>query len=130
MVTMISETPLVSVKPRLTGQPDDRIRTRRPLSAAPPARHGRLMATGVSALIVGLLSVLLATAAHAAHGSPASPGKYVAKVMVLPGQSLWSLAEKYDPSADPRAITDQIRQLNSLPGDQLQAGQLLWVPRG
>ncbi|HEY0932905.1 MAG TPA: LysM peptidoglycan-binding domain-containing protein [Trebonia sp.] len=118
------------MNPRLAVQRDGRIRTRQALPPVRPARPGRLTVTGVSALIVGLLSVLLATTAHAAHGGSASPGKYVVKVMVLPGQSLWSLAEKYDPGADPRAISEQIRQLNSMPGDQLQAGQILWVPRG
>ena len=130
MVTMISETHLVPLKPGLAAERDGRIRTWPAAGPARSSRRGRLAVTGVSALIVGLLSVLLATAAHAAHGTPASPGEYVVKVMVLPGQNLWSLAEKYDPGADPRAITDQIRQLNSMPGDQLRAGQLLWVPRG
>ena len=47
-----------------------------------------------------------------------------------PGQSLWSLAEAYDPDADPRLVVQQIRQLNSMAGDQVQPGEVLWVPRG
>jgi hypothetical protein len=87
---------------------------------------------GLSVLLVSGLSVGLATAAEAAHGRPGAVpgGRYVARVQVLPGQSLWSLAEAYDPATDPRQVVARIRQLNSMAGAQVQAGQLLWVPRG
>jgi LysM repeat protein len=85
--------------------------------------------TGVSALLIGALSVGLATAARAAHAGSASRSRYVAKVAVLPGQSLWSVALAYDPNADPRLVIAEIKQLNSMAGDQVQAGQVLWVPR-
>jgi hypothetical protein len=58
--------------------------------------------TGVSALLIGALSVGLATAAQATRAGSASPGRYVTRVTVLPGQSLWSLAQAHDPGADPR----------------------------
>jgi LysM repeat protein len=104
----------------------------RTVSARPPAglsRRGRLLTTGVSALAIGLLSVVLATAAQATHSGSAAPGRYAAKVVVRPGQSLWSLAETYDPGTDPRVIIAQIQQLNSMTADQLQPGEVLWVPR-
>jgi len=88
-----------------------------------------MLVTGASALAIGALSVMLATAAQATHDGPASPGRYVTRVEVLPGQSLWSLAEAYDPDADPRLTIQRIQQLNSMTGDQLQAGEVLWVPR-
>jgi uncharacterized membrane protein len=50
-------------------------------------------------------------------------------VTVLPGQSLWSLGEAYDPNADTRVIVQEIEQLNSMSGDQVLAGEVLWVPR-
>ncbi|HEY1822201.1 MAG TPA: LysM peptidoglycan-binding domain-containing protein [Trebonia sp.] len=86
----------------------------------------------MSALLIGALSVGLATAAqaaHAAHAGSSSPGGHVVKVTVLPGQSLWSVAEAYDPDADARVIINEIQQLNSMAGDQVQAGAVLWVPR-
>jgi LysM repeat protein len=86
--------------------------------------------TGVSALLIGALSVGLATAAQATRAGSSSPGRYLAKVMVLPGQSLWSLAESYDPDADTRRAVQEIQQLNSMTGDQVRAGEVLWVPRG
>jgi hypothetical protein len=85
--------------------------------------------TGVSALLIGALSVGLATAAQATRAG-SSPGRYLAKVVVLPGQSLWSLAEAYDPDADARRVVQEIQQLNSMTGDQVRAGEVLWVPRG
>ncbi len=98
-------------------------------AAGRPVRRGRIAATSVSALVIGALSVALATAAQAAHSGAASHRGYAARVEVLPGQSLWSIAEAYDPGADPRVIVHDIQQLNSMTGDQVQAGQLLWVPR-
>jgi hypothetical protein len=101
-------------------------------SAPRPARltsRGRIVVTGVSALLAGVLSVGLAAAAQAARGGHPA-GRYVAKVLVTPGQSLWSLALANDPHSDPRQVVGQIRQLNSMTGDQLRAGELVWVPRG
>jgi hypothetical protein len=130
MVTMAAELPAeVAGRGRFPATRTP-VRTR---TAPLPARltgRGRIAVTGVSALLVGVLSVGLAAAAQATHGGQRSGGRYVAKVLVRPGQNLWSLAEAYDPHADPRQVVDQIRQLNAMAGDQLQAGQQLWVPRG
>jgi LysM repeat protein len=88
-----------------------------------------MVATGVSALVIGVLSVVLATTAQATHTGSSSPGRYVTKVLVRPGQSLWALAETYDPDVDPRVVMEQIQQLNSMTSDQLRPGEVLWVPR-
>jgi LysM domain len=138
MVTMAGKGPAVVLGRRIAVAEPGPLRTRR---ARPPARltrRGRVAVAGVAVLAAGALSVGLATAAQAGRGAAgasrgtaqASPGRYVAKVTVQPGQSLWSLAQAYDPDADPRDIVLQIQQLNSLPGAQLRAGQALWVPRG
>jgi LysM repeat protein len=92
--------------------------------------RGRVVATGVSALVVGVLSVTLATAAQATRDTPGSVRNYLAKVTVAPGDSLWSVAEARDPGADTRLVIERIRQLNSLTGDQLRPGEVLVVPRG
>ena len=76
--------------------------------------------------------MVLAGAARATGhtGAPAGPGPGVTKVMVRAGQNLWSLAEAYDPDADTRRVIQEIQELNSMTTDQLQPGQVLWVPRG
>jgi hypothetical protein len=106
-------------------------------AAAPAVRltlRGRVVAAGASALAIGVLSIALAATAQASHAGQhagqAAPGRYLAQVEVRPGQSMWSLAEANDPDADPRLVVQQIQQLNSMTGDQLQPGEVLWVPRG
>ena len=133
MVTMVSGKPMTAMERGRAAGNGVRFRTRADVPAVRLTRRGRVVAAGVSALAVGALSIALATAAQAAHAGQSGqsgPGRYAAKVEVRPGQSLWSLAEAYDPDADPRLVVQQIQQLNSMTGDQVQPGELLWVPRG
>ena len=130
MVTMVSAKPVTAMEGGLAAGEGVRFRTRAAVPAARLTRRGRAVVAGASALAVGALFIVLATAAQASHAGQASPGRYAAKVEVRPGQSLWSLAEAYDPDADPRLVVQQIRQLNSMAGDQVQPGEVLWVPRG
>jgi hypothetical protein len=131
-LTVVPPAPVTAVPP---ARPPGVSPSRPPVRAAQPlrlTRRGRMAVVGLSVLLVSGLSVGLATAAEAAHGRPGAVpgGRYVARVQVLPGQSLWSLAEAYDPATDPRQVVARIQQLNSMAGAQVQAGQLLWVPRG
>lgn len=130
MVTMTAERPIVTMNHGSVAVGGRPIRTPVTLPHPRLTRRGRMAVTGVSALLIGVLSVGLATAAQATRSGSASPGRYLSKVAVLPGQSLWSLAEAYDPDADTRQVVQQIKQLNSMTGDQVRAGAVLWVPRG
>jgi hypothetical protein len=47
---------------------------------------------------------------------------------VLPGESLWILAQRIAPGNDPREVVAQIRRLNGLIDSQLQVGQQLLLP--
>lgn len=137
--------------PRAAGQSagagQDRVRTAarpRVPSGAPPlrlTRRGRIVVTAAAVLTIGAAFMALAGAAQATGptghagqtgqaGAPGAPGSGVATVVIRPGESLWSVAESYDPDADTRLVIQQILQLNSLTSDQLQPGQVLWVPRG
>jgi LysM domain len=130
MVTMAAKWPIVTMNHRGTTASERTIRT---AGALPPPRltsRGRLTVAGVSALLIGALSVGLATAAQATRAGSPPPGRHVAQVTVRPGQSLWSLAEAYDPDADTRSVIREIQQLNSMAVDQVRAGEVLWVPRG
>jgi LysM repeat protein len=126
MVAMVTDGSIATLRHQREARASGVVRTA-PLRLT---SRGRLVATGVSALVIGVLSVTLATAAQATHGKPGSVGKYPAKVTVAPGDSLWSVAQAYDPGADARLVIERIRQLNSLAGDQLRPGEVLWVPRG
>jgi hypothetical protein len=135
MVTMQARRPMTVTtveRARLSGH---QIRTDGARSPAGPVRltrRGRIVVAAVFALIIGLSSVVLATSAQATRsgGGAGAPGKYVAKVVVQPGQSLWAVAESSDPDADTRLVIADIEQMNSMTGDQLQPGETLWVPRG
>ena len=95
-------------------------------------RRGRVVVALAAALLVTLVSLLLAGVAQATnHGpSPRAARQNLVQVIVRPGQSLWSVAESADPDQDTRAVIQQIIDLNSLNGDTVFAGQQLWVPRG
>jgi nucleoid-associated protein YgaU len=97
-------------------------------------QRGRLVVTVMAVLLVAAGSVALAGAAQAighsgAQARPGTAGAAIAKVEVRPGQSLWMLAEAYDPNADTRQVIQEILQLNSMSTDQVQPGQVLWMPR-
>jgi len=88
----------------------------------------------MAVLLVAAGSVALAGAAQAMGHSGATPrpgaaGAAATRVEVRPGQSLWTLAEAYDPNADTRQVIQEILRLNSMSTDQVQPGQVLWVPR-
>jgi LysM repeat protein len=92
--------------------------------------RGRLVVAIAVALLVAVV-MLVATATAQATSSPPSRGSQgLAQVVVGPGESLWSVAERADPDQDPRVIIPQIMDLNALTGDVVYAGQRLWVPRG
>ena len=95
-------------------------------------RRGRVVVAAVAALLVTVVSLLAAGAALATnHGLPPGAARQnLVRVVVRPGQSLWSVAESADPDQDTRAVIHQIVDLNALSGDVVFVGQQLWVPRG
>jgi hypothetical protein len=95
-------------------------------------RRGRVVVALAAALLVTLVSLLLAGVAQATNDgpSPRAARENLVQVIVRPGQSLWSVAENAVPDQDTRAVIQQIIDLNSLNGDTVFAGQQLWVPRG
>lgn len=82
-------------------------------------RWGRLVATLSLVASSVVVAVFLLSAG-------ATPG--IADVTVRSGDSLWSIAEQSEPSADPRSVVDQIKQMNALDGDAVVVGVVLKVP--
>jgi len=95
-------------------------------------RRGRVVVAALAALLVTVISLLAASAAEATNHalSPGAARQNLVRVVVSPGQSLWSVAESTDPDQDTRAVVQQIVDLNGLSSDVVFAGQQLWVPRG
>lgn len=68
-------------------------------------------------------AVLVAVVLLSAGGA-----RVVGPVVVQPGDTLWSVAQRADPGADPRAVVDSIRELNGLQSDSVGVGVVLQVP--
>jgi LysM domain len=119
---------------------------RRPGRAGPPlAAQGRLRLTRRGRVVLAMLGLVAAVAvsvlawlavAGQAHASShvQQPGRPpvsgVERVVVRPGDTLWSIAVRAQPSADPRAVIAQISEINALASPAIQAGEVLWVPAG
>ncbi|HEY6312488.1 MAG TPA: LysM peptidoglycan-binding domain-containing protein [Streptosporangiaceae bacterium] len=95
-------------------------------------RRGRAVIAAAAALLVVMASLIAASAAQATSHSvpPRVAEQNLSRVVVRPGQTLWSVAESADPGADTRLVIQQIAELNGLTSDVVLAGQRLWVPRG
>ena len=95
-------------------------------------RRGRIVVAVATALLLAVLSLVIAASAQAtSHPAPSGAAqRNLVQVTVRPGQSLWSVAENADPDADTRVVVQQIIELNGLTGNVVFAGQRLWVPRG
>jgi hypothetical protein len=97
-------------------------------------RRGRVV---VAALVVAgltiavlLASVLASGGAQAtSHGEAGAGYQGMHRIVVRPGQTLWSIASAAEPNADTRLVVQQIMTANALTGTTISAGQLLWVPR-
>ncbi len=104
-------------------------------------RRGRLVvgaalaiaAAAAVALAIVTASLVIVTASGGAqasdHGQARGGYAGMREIVVRPGQTLWSIASAAEPSADPRVVVQEIMSVNSLTSAQIQAGQVLWVPR-
>jgi LysM domain len=98
-------------------------------------RRGRLVVGLLAGLAIASAVALiwLAVTGQAQATGKVTPGSAsnhgMLRVVVRPGQTLWNIAEKADPSADPRLVIQQIIDDNALSGTAVNAGQVLWVPR-
>ena len=102
--------------------------TARPGTARPTARALRLTRRGRAVVLLVLVSVALVAfslgrvSTAAGSGAAAPPERET--VVVQPGETLWSIARRVAPGADPRVTVARLRDLNDLDGP-LQAGQRL-----
>ncbi|WP_375384962.1 LysM peptidoglycan-binding domain-containing protein [uncultured Microbacterium sp.] len=117
------------------GRPMRRSRTRT-VSAASSATRLRLTVRGRRLLallaaipaVIALSLAILGGGAALASRDAGLPADSFQTVTVVSGQSLWSIAEKVAPSADPRDVVDAIMRLNALDSATVSTGQKLAVP--
>ena len=101
--------------------------------AEPPLRLTRRGRTVLRALLVlALVGLMTATALFMAHRADAADGpapKVVVKHhVVLPGETLWGIATRLAPGADPRDTIASILEFNALESSAVHAGQDLAIP--
>jgi len=84
-------------------------------------RGGRLTLTVLALATLALIVARLVAALSAGVAEPVD-------VTVRPGDSLWSIAAQAAPDRDPRAVIDEIRELNRVTGDVVRVGEVLRVP--
>lgn len=95
-----------------------------------PSVH--LTARGRLLLVLTLVAVLFAafslgrTASEAADTTAPEPA--LVQVTVQSGETLWGVAQRIAPHADPRQVVQVIRDVNDLDSSALQVGQQLLLP--
>jgi hypothetical protein len=113
MTAIATATSMSTVRVRMT--PRGR-RAPALLVAAPVLAIGTLAGAGV-----------LGDALAGAVASSATSTAEVEHLTVLPGQSLWQIAEAVAPEADPRDVIAEIELLNGIAG-AIQPGEQLAIP--
>jgi LysM domain len=81
-----------------------------------------------TALIAVLLSPLAAGAVRPGDAPDAPAPAPAQQVVVRDGDTLWSIAQRMRPDADPRATVDAIVRTNGVQAGALVPGQSLTVP--
>jgi LysM repeat protein len=94
----------------------------RPLKST---HHARARRAGRLGALLGLVVAVSVSLAVVAHGGTAP---VVTTVVVLPGDTIWSIASAHYPSDDIRARVDDIERANGLSGPQIEAGETLRLP--
>jgi nucleoid-associated protein YgaU len=88
-------------------------------------RRGRLVAAAAILLIAVLTLIGVASRVGPLTDTAPVPASAPAQVVVAPGDTLWSIAERVAPQRDPRTVVTRIRELNGLGSGDVHAGQTL-----
>ena len=102
-----------------------------PVVRAPRLRltaRGRAVFTTLAAAPLVAIALFVGLGGGDAVASQDAPGATLEYVSVVPGQSLWQLAEQVAPQADPREVVADILALNQLESADVQPGQELAIP--
>ena len=93
-------------------------------------RRGRMLVSTMSfaAMLAISLVSLFGIATASAKASNESSNSTTTQIVVAPGETLWTIAARVNPEIDPRAVIDQIMDLNVIEGSNVYAGQVLLVP--
>ena len=90
-------------------------------------RRGRIVIVLAMLLALVVAGFTLGRASSQAAGPAAH--RPLPTVTVAPGETLWQIAARVDPTGDRRALVDQIESLNHLRDAHVVPGQQLKLPR-
>jgi len=79
-------------------------------------------------VIAGVLAVLWSPVAHAVGIAGGGSGGPSTTYVVRGGDTLWSIANRFRPSTDPRLVVDRIAGTNGIDPAALVPGQQLTIP--
>ncbi len=97
-------------------------------------RRGRAVAVAGVLLLATLVSALVFALAMGPAGgrsaavTPTAGGAAGSTVTVQPGDTLWAIASRVAPKADPRVVVQKIIDRNGIAAASIQAGQVLALP--
>jgi Tfp pilus assembly protein FimV len=77
---------------------------------------------------IGLVGVLSGPVAHAVGVGGTPEAKASRTYVVRAGDTLWSIATRFEPSTDPRVVIDAIASANGVDPGALVPGQRLSIP--
>jgi Tfp pilus assembly protein FimV len=77
---------------------------------------------------IGLVGVLSGPVAHAVGVSGAPPARTRRTYVVRSGDTLWSIATRFEPSTDPRVVIEAITSANGVDPGALVPGRQLSIP--
>jgi LysM repeat protein len=93
-------------------------------------RRGRaVLVLLITLCLMGSALGLAAATAGPRRTDPLPASRPGGVVVVMPGDSLWQVARRVAPTADPRRVVDQLRRSNRLDGSVVIPGQVLRMPQ-
>lgn len=95
-------------------------------------RRGRrvLAALAAAPVVAGIAIATIGGGSALASREDGAPAGSFDTVTVMPGESLWTIAQEVAPAADPRDVVDAIIALNQLPSSSVDAGERIALPAG
>lgn len=89
-------------------------------------RRGRLVV--FAAMLAVVFAVVLALSGQSTASGESGEDVRTERIVVQPGDTLWTIAGQYADGGDVRETIDELEQLNALDTAMLRAGQELFVP--
>lgn len=93
-------------------------------------RRGRAVVAGSAAAFVAAVWAGVLAVGYVAAPAATGPVSRMERVVVQPGETLWSIARVADPPADTSAVVQRMMLVNALPGPWITPGERLAVPGG